>query len=104
MIEVTDREKAIAAITTAVAFVIGVWVGIWLVPAEALSVPTNTYYQSGEVVTNAVIAPVPRHLPIVSVLAIGAAVYYSWTVLRPDESTEQPPAETATDGGQDERR
>lgn len=105
MIDLSDREIAIGVTVGAVAFVAGTWAGIWMLPAEALSVPTETQYSGTQTVTQAAYTPVPRFLPGLSILVVAGAVYYSWTRLASDDDPETAQdAEPATDGGIDGRR
>ncbi|AFO55978.1 MULTISPECIES: hypothetical protein [unclassified Natrinema] len=81
MIDPTDREKAIAACAVAVGIVAGMWVGLWLLPAEALNVPMDVTKRQGETYTSPEFRPVPSSFLIVTITAPALAIYYSYVKL-----------------------
>lgn len=103
---VTTREKTIAILTGVVAFTVGLWVGLWMIPDAALSVPTDTYVDNGRTVRDVAYQPVPSYLPALSALLVGGGLYAAWSINRsPTETREDSDAESAstaiaTDGGE----
>ena len=95
MIELSDREKACLVVSGGLAFSLGMWVGIWLLPSEALSVPTTT--EHGD--TFAAYTPVPNFLPVFSLAVTGISLFFAYAVIV--ESADEPAATPATDGGQE---
>lgn len=71
--QLSDREKALIAVTAAAALVAGMWVGVTMMPVEALDVPTTTEY----VEPTAVYTPVPNHLPLLSIIVFSIAAWYA---------------------------
>lgn len=98
----TDREKAIVAWALAVGIVVGLWAGLFMLPAEALDVPTDQRETSyGETVERAVYLPVPRIFFAVTVTAPVLAGWYSYSRLW-NESSEEPDEDVqnaVSDGG-----
>jgi|AntDeeMinimDraft_5_1070356.scaffolds.fasta_scaffold01043_4 hypothetical protein len=101
----TDREKAIVAWALAVGIVVGLWAGLFMLPAEALDVPTDQRETSyGETVERAVYLPVPRIFFAVTVTAPVLAGWYSYSRLwtgsseEPDEDVQN----AVSDGGTDQ--
>ena len=105
MIDITDRDKAIGALSAAVGFVGGLWFGYLTVPAELLR---ESITNSGPHGVSSAVLPAPSVAPMITfgVLFIGAWIAYS--VTRPDDELDdeaQPSDElTATDGGLDRDR
>ena len=110
-LELTDREKAIVAIAAAAGVVVGLWAGLWMLPAEALAVPTHESESGGTTTTSPAFYPVPSTFFGVTLLVPAAAIWFAYVKTRDDdeiddvqeddEIAEPTPAEPtpATDGG-----
>ncbi|WP_276255606.1 hypothetical protein [Halomontanus rarus] len=78
MIDLGDRERALVAIATAVGFVGGLWAGLFLMPAEALNVPTTeTDVGNGEVSERVAFYPLPRSFIVASIIVPAIAILYA---------------------------
>ncbi|MCU4741149.1 hypothetical protein [Natronoglomus mannanivorans] len=78
MIDLTDREYAIVALALAGGFVCGLWAGLFLMPAEALDVPTTeTDVGNGEVSERVAFYPLPRVFVVMSILVPAAALWFA---------------------------
>ena len=90
-------EFAAAVGAGTVALVVGLWVGVWMIPDAALAVPTAMKY--GEAV--AAYQPVPNHLPAMSVVVVAIGAWGARSFLRtPSERDERAETGAATDGGE----
>ena len=100
------RTRSVVAIGLAFGFVVGLWAGVLILPAEALDVPTSERTApGGETNERVAFYPIGQGHFLLTVTAIVAAAWYASTrwerddrradVLE-DESGERP---TATDGG-----
>ncbi|UTF52821.1 hypothetical protein [Natronosalvus rutilus] len=102
-IDLTNRERAIFAMTFAVGLVVGLWAGLFMLPAEALNVPTEerSTGPGGETAERALFLPVPRSYFFVTITAPIVAAWYSYGRLREEteESTDEDAHETIVDGG-----
>ena len=102
-ISLTDREQAILAIALAAGLVVGLWAGLFMLPVEALNVPTEerSVGTNGETTERALFLPVPRSYFLVTISAPIVAVWYSYGRLRddPEESVDEETHQTVTDGG-----
>ncbi|MCU4750963.1 hypothetical protein OB919_03025 [Halobacteria archaeon AArc-curdl1] len=102
-ITLSDRERAILAIALAVGLIVGLWAGLFMLPAEALNVPTEeqSVGASGETTERALFLPVPRSYFLVTITAPIVAVWYSYGRLRADseEVTDEGTHQAATEGG-----
>lgn len=102
-LSLSRREKRILVLSAAVAFTAGMWFGVWNVPAQALDVPmTENPEPSGVSRFDLAYRPVPTFLPVVSlVILFGAGWYSRWEP--PEESDNQSgedsSIEAAADGG-----
>lgn len=86
----TRREQSLGLIVAALALTVGIWIGVWLVPTAALDVPTNTYYENGEIVRQLAYQPVPTYLPVASVLLVGITAYGSLAIYSSADTPELP--------------
>ncbi|WP_276254786.1 hypothetical protein [Halomontanus rarus] len=78
MIDLTDREHALVAIAIAAGFVGGLWAGLFLMPAEALNVPTTeTEMDNGEVSERVAFYPLPRVFVVLSIIIPAIAILYA---------------------------
>ncbi|MFC7232170.1 hypothetical protein ACFQMM_13700 [Saliphagus sp. GCM10025308] len=102
-IDFTDRERAILAMALAGGLVVGLWAGLFMLPAEALNVPTEerSTGPAGETTERALFLPVPRSYFLVTLTAPVVAVWYSYGRLRedPEESTDEDTHQMIVDGG-----
>ena len=71
----TARERYALPAAASLGLAAGLWMGLWMVPDEALDVPTETT-PYGEV--SAVYHPVPGILPLATVLLLALAAYCIW--------------------------
>lgn len=103
MIRLSDREKAIVACALAVGIVVGLWVGLSLLPVEALDVPTDERTTSTGTVERAAYLPVPWSFFAVTIGVPVIAVWYSYTQLRDEssEATDEDVQKAVSDGGSD---
>ena len=89
MIELTDREKVAIAAAASVSVMIGIWIGVWSVPVEGLSVPTDTHVDStGATHLTPAYRPVPTSLPIMTVLLPAISVYSAYQIWIVDDETQ----------------
>jgi len=103
MIELTNREKALVVQTATIAGLIGIWVGIGLVPDAALSVPTEET-PSGRI--EPAYTAIPTYLPLFTVAVLAVGTYAAYGIVRQvsdndDEAVEQD-TNAMADGGSDE--
>ncbi|RXK46597.1 hypothetical protein [Halorientalis pallida] len=78
----TRRSAAVLALVGALAFIAGVWVGLWSVPPEALDVPMQaSEYRPEERIAY---QPAPTWLPIMFLFVGGIGAYAAWRVTHPD--------------------
>jgi len=96
----TEREVIIAAWSAAIALSIGMWVGLWTVPAKALAVPTT----AGEYGVSVAYRPLTLTYVVVPLLALGAAWYVTRGVQEDDVDVVEEPGAAAADGGQIEKK
>ncbi|WP_255193017.1 hypothetical protein [Natronobeatus ordinarius] len=108
---IRERTKAIVALAFAVGLVCGLWGGLLLLPADALTVPTQerTVGADGDTRERPAFYPAPRVFFALTIGAPALAGYYAWGRLGDrgadaledldDPGLEEPPA---TDGGIDE--
>ena len=78
----TRRSAAVLALVGALAFIVGVWVGVWSVPAEALDVPMQAPEYGPE--KHIAYQPAPTWLPFMSVFVGGLGAYAAWRVTHPE--------------------
>lgn len=88
-------EFAAAIGAGAVALVIGLWAGVWAVPDAALAVPSTV--ERGH--TIAAYQPVPKSLPVMSVVVVAIGGYAGWSSLRttPEQDAATVEGEPADD-------
>ena len=89
MIELTRREKMAIVVTTSISFMVGLWVGVWSVPVEALSVPTDAM-PNGNGGTNLTPAyrPVPTWLPFTTVALPALCIFGAHQYLYKNDETQ----------------
>jgi len=89
MIALTQREKALILFTAVVALISGIWFGLTLVPVEALDIPTNTRNDT----LSPAYYPVPTYLPIVTVISVFGAAWFSYSLANyePDDENNGSP-------------
>ena len=88
IIDVSDRNKAVALASGVVSYVAGMWTGVWSVPTRALDVPTSTQFVGGQMEYSAAYQPVPTWLPIASLLVIGIGFLAARRIAERDDDLE----------------
>jgi len=76
----TVRERYALPAAGALGLAAGLWLGFWMVPDEALAVPTETLPHSGDV--TAIYHPVPGVLPILTVVLLAVATWATWQAIQ----------------------
>ena len=102
----TERELAIIALALAGGFVVGLWAGLWMLPAEALDVPTHERDSGGQTTYSPAFYPVPTSYFTATLLVPLAAAWYAHVKTRDDPNeleAEAIEAAAATDGGTDRK-
>ncbi|MCU4743382.1 hypothetical protein [Natronoglomus mannanivorans] len=90
MIDLSDRDLAIVAIALAGGFVCGLWAGLFLMPAEALDVPTTeTDVGNGEVSERVAFYPLPRAFVALSIIVPTAALWFARVRTRDEPETDE---------------
>lgn len=81
----SSRERALIIATGTLMFVLGMWVGLFLVPAEALAYPITGTDTTGDGITyEKYFHPVPTYLPLLTVIIVLAGLYAAYTQVRPE--------------------
>jgi len=78
----TPRERAIAIAAATGALIVGVWLGVFIVPSEALIEPVAGDGTGDGMSKN--FHPVPTRLPVFSLILLGIGAYSAWYQVRPD--------------------
>lgn len=97
MLNLSDREKAIIVVTGVVAAVLGIWLGLWIVPSAALDVPKEMDHDGD---LSPAYTPVPTYLPVLSLIAVLSSLVGARNILRDPDDSKGESDSMAADGGE----
>jgi len=89
MIELDRRDKMAIVVTASISVMLGLWIGVWSVPVEALSVPTDTNPDgNGGLHVTPAYRPVPTWLPFVTVVFPALCIFGAYQYLYQNDETQ----------------